>query len=164
DPLLLRRDRGVPPDGDPPARLRRDGDHGVRHHEVSARPLRGRVDGPPRGGGRRGLRGGTRPDAVAVRPRAPLSRPSGSGAPDGVRRATNGGRGARRFGFPPDPLRISVWLLETWRLGSTMAARPPIVPEDMSAATTLPRSTTLTSLRSRHEDVARNVRRCEVNV
>ena len=45
-----------------------------------------------------------------------------------------------------------------------MADRPPIVPEDMSAATTLPRSTTLTSLRSRHDDVARNVRRCEVNV
>ena len=34
----------------------------------------------------------------------------------------------------------------------------------MSAATTLPRSTTLTSLRSRRDDVARNVRRCEANV
>ena len=45
-----------------------------------------------------------------------------------------------------------------------MADRPLIDPEDMSAATTLPRSTTLTSLRSRHDDVARNVRRCEANV
>jgi len=31
-------------------------------------------------------------------------------------------------------------------------------------ATTLPRSTTLTSLRTRREDVARAVRRCEANV
>jgi hypothetical protein len=45
-----------------------------------------------------------------------------------------------------------------------MADRPLIDPEDMSAATTLPRSTTLTSLRSRHDDVARNVRHCEANV
>ena len=45
-----------------------------------------------------------------------------------------------------------------------MADRPLIDPEDMSAATTLPRSTTLTSLRSRHDDVARSVRRCEANV
>ena len=45
-----------------------------------------------------------------------------------------------------------------------MAQRPPSDPQDMSAATTLPRSTTLTSLRSRHDDVARSVRRCEANV
>jgi hypothetical protein len=45
-----------------------------------------------------------------------------------------------------------------------MADRPLTDPEDMSAATTLPRSTTLTSLRSRRDDVARNVRRCEANV
>jgi len=35
---------------------------------------------------------------------------------------------------------------------------------DMPAATTLPRSMTLTSLRSRHDDVAGNVRRCEAHV
>jgi hypothetical protein len=34
----------------------------------------------------------------------------------------------------------------------------------MSAATTVPRSTTLSSLRSRHDDVARHVRICEANV
>jgi hypothetical protein len=34
----------------------------------------------------------------------------------------------------------------------------------MTAATTLPRSITLTALRSRRDDVARNVRRCEANV
>ena len=45
-----------------------------------------------------------------------------------------------------------------------MAQRPPSDPQDMSAATTLPRSTTLTSLRSRHDDVAGAVRRCEANV
>jgi hypothetical protein len=45
-----------------------------------------------------------------------------------------------------------------------MADRPLTDPQDMSAATTLPRSTTLTSLRSRRDDVASNVRRCEANV
>jgi hypothetical protein len=35
---------------------------------------------------------------------------------------------------------------------------------DMSAATAVPRSTTLSSLRTRHEAVARDVRRCEANV
>ena len=45
-----------------------------------------------------------------------------------------------------------------------MANRSLSDPEDMSAATTLPRSTTLTSLRSRHDDVARSVRRCEAHV
>jgi hypothetical protein len=43
---------------------------------------------------------------------------------DGVTRATNGVRGARRFGFPPDLLRISVWFLETRRPAATMADRP----------------------------------------
>jgi hypothetical protein len=42
--------------------------------------------------------------------------------------------------------------------------RAPLDLLDMPAATTLPRSTTLTSLRSRHDDVARNVRRCEAHV
>ena len=60
------------------------GDHRVRHHQVPAGPLRGRVDGPPRGGGRRVLRGGRRRDAVALRARAALSRRPGAGAPDGV--------------------------------------------------------------------------------
>jgi hypothetical protein len=46
---------------------------------------------------------------------------------------------------------------------ATMAVRPPSDHPDMTA-TTLPRSTTLTSLRTRREDVARAVRRCEANV
>jgi len=37
-------------------------------------------------------------------------------------------------------------------------------PQDMSAVFTLPRSTRLSSLRTRREDVARSVRRCEANV
>ena len=52
---------------------------GVRHHEVPAGPLRGRLDGPPRRGGRRVLRGGRRRDAVALRARAALSGRVGSG-------------------------------------------------------------------------------------
>ena len=39
-PLELRRDRGVPPHGDPPDRPRRDGHDRVRHHQVPADPLR----------------------------------------------------------------------------------------------------------------------------
>jgi hypothetical protein len=35
---------------------------------------------------------------------------------------------------------------------------------DMSAATTVPHSTTLASLRTRHDAVERHVRRCEANV
>ena len=46
---------------------------------------------------------------------------------------------------------------------ATMTVRPPSDHQDMTA-TTLPRSTTLTSLRTRREDVARAVRRCEANV
>ena len=45
-----------------------------------------------------------------------------------------------------------------------MARRAPLDLLDMTAATKLPRTTTLTSLRSRHDDVARNVRRCEAHV
>jgi hypothetical protein len=44
-----------------------------------------------------------------------------------------------------------------------MAARSLSDSQDMTA-TTLPRSTTLTSLRTRRDDVARAVRRCEANV
>jgi hypothetical protein len=45
-----------------------------------------------------------------------------------------------------------------------MAARSRLDLQDMSAATTVPRSTTLSTLRSRHDDVARSVRTCEANV
>jgi len=45
-----------------------------------------------------------------------------------------------------------------------MTRRSPSDPQDMSAATALPRSTTLTSLRFRHDDVARRVLRCEAHV
>jgi hypothetical protein len=45
-----------------------------------------------------------------------------------------------------------------------MARRAPLDLPDMPASTTLPRSTTLTSLRSRHDDVKRNVCRCEAHV
>jgi hypothetical protein len=44
-----------------------------------------------------------------------------------------------------------------------MTARSLSDSQDMTA-TTLPRSTTLTSLRTRRDDVARAVRRCEANV
>jgi hypothetical protein len=44
-----------------------------------------------------------------------------------------------------------------------MAARSPSSLQDMTA-TTLPRSTTLSSLRTRRDDVARAVGRCEANV
>ena len=44
------------------------------------------------------------------------------------------------------------------------AASRPLDPQDMSAATAVPRSTTLSTLRSRHDDVARRVRTCEANV
>jgi hypothetical protein len=44
-----------------------------------------------------------------------------------------------------------------------MAARSPSSLPDMTA-TTLPRSTTLSSLRTRRDDVARAVGRCEANV
>jgi hypothetical protein len=43
--------------------------------------------------------------------------------------------------------------------------RPSIVEMNMSrAAATVPRSTTLTSLRGRHDAIARDVRRCEEHV
>ena len=44
-PLQLRRDRGVPRDGDPPAGLPPDGDDRVRHHPLPAGAVRGRVEG-----------------------------------------------------------------------------------------------------------------------
>ena len=69
-PLELRRDRGVPPHRDPPARPRRDERDRVRHHQVPADPLRGRVDGPPRGRRRRLLRHRRRRHAGAPRGRA----------------------------------------------------------------------------------------------
>ena len=70
DPVELRRDRGVPVDGDPADRLPRDGDARVRHHQVPAGPLLGRVHGPPGGGAGRLLRGLRRRHAGAVEGRA----------------------------------------------------------------------------------------------
>ena len=92
------------------------GDHRVRHHQVPAGALRGRVDGPPRRRRRRVLRGGRRRDARPVRARARTD--AGARAGERVRRTASyaprtADRGARRFGFPPDRLRISVWFLET---------------------------------------------------
>ena len=43
-------------------------------------------------------------------------------------------------------------------------SRRPTPPEMPPTVTAVPRATTLSALRSRHDDVARDVRRCEVAV
>src|SRR3954463_3413410 len=139
-PLVLRRDRGVPRDGDPPDRHRRDGHDRVRHHEVPAGPLRGRFTRAPVRRRRRVLRDGRRRHAGALRAcraRLTQARPSGFGRLPPVPPLSTvhaSGRAMRaasmRLSAPTDPRRMPQ--------PSTPCPAPPRSRPSAAATTTSP--------------------------